>query len=362
MAQLKNSRYMDTEADYKKFGINPDKVEVWEDGLRGVKKPTVSEWEWWYFDAIMEDGTSVVIQFLNPAVILPSHPSAVNFQITTSDGKYHRSILESSEEDVHFGEGKCDVHFGPNSFVGDLKDYTIHVEEDDKFGADLHFTNLGTPFRPGTAYFGFGDHYEDFYTWLCVVPKCRVEGKLLIDGKTIEVSGYGYHDHQWGTKSHMEFFNNWTWARQSLGDYSVTMFHMVSRKEYGYKRFPIMFVENKQGDIIFSSYNNIEYEMQGTKRDEASDKLYPTVQKQIFHDGNLTLEYTLTPKKTLETSLAFPNPTPEQAATFELKEQKPSYMRYLGEGHVKLQEGNTILLDDSSKLIYECMFQGIEFK
>ena len=151
-----NSRYMNSEADYKKFGVKPNTVEVWEDGLRGSEKPNNSEWEWWYFDAIMDDGTSLIIQFLNPAVILPNRAPAVNFQITTPDGKHHRTILESTPDEDSFGEGKCDVHFGRNSFVGDLKNYTLHVEENDQFGADIRFTNLGTPFRPGTAYFAFG--------------------------------------------------------------------------------------------------------------------------------------------------------------------------------------------------------------
>ena len=357
-----NSRYMNSEADYKKFGVKPNTVEVWEDGLRGSEKPNNSEWEWWYFDAIMDDGTSLIIQFLNPALLLPNRAPAVNFQITTPDGKHHRTILESTPDEDSFGEGKCDVHFGRNSFVGDLKNYTLHVEENDQFGADIRFTNLGTPFRPGTAYFAFGDHDEDYYTWLCIAPKCKVEGTLLIDGKQVAVCGYGYHDHQWGSKPYMAFFNNWTWSRQSLNGYSVTMFNMVSCKEYGYKRFPIVFIENEAGEIVFDSYEDVEYTMESTLFDSVSGKTYPAVQRQIFHQGDLTLEYTLTPRKTLESMLHFPNPTPEQAKEFAERGQKPSYMRFLGEGRVKLTKGNDVLIDETGELIYECMFPGLEFK
>ena len=41
---------------------------------------------------------------------------------------------------------------------------------------------------------------------------------------------------------------------------------------------------------------------------------------------------------------------------------KPSYMRFLGEGHVRLTKGKDVLIDETGDLIYECMFPGLEFK
>jgi hypothetical protein len=54
-------RLLDQPGDYKKLGVNPGEVETWEDRRRNDSRP--NHWEWWYFDSILDDGTTVVIQF-----------------------------------------------------------------------------------------------------------------------------------------------------------------------------------------------------------------------------------------------------------------------------------------------------------
>ena len=48
-------------ADYQKLGIDPVEVAQFEDGQRiGTEK---GRYEWWYFDAHLEDGATVVVVF-----------------------------------------------------------------------------------------------------------------------------------------------------------------------------------------------------------------------------------------------------------------------------------------------------------
>ncbi len=42
---MSHVRLMDQPEDYQRLGVNPDRVEVWEDRRRSGDGPT--EWEWW---------------------------------------------------------------------------------------------------------------------------------------------------------------------------------------------------------------------------------------------------------------------------------------------------------------------------
>ena len=46
---------------YRRLGVSRDKIELWEDGMRtdGGK----GTYEWWYFDAYLDDGSKLAITF-----------------------------------------------------------------------------------------------------------------------------------------------------------------------------------------------------------------------------------------------------------------------------------------------------------
>ena len=55
------ARLMDQPEDFKRLGINPDKVEKWEDGRRTHTEEMGSEV--WYFDGTMGDGTKFMVGY-----------------------------------------------------------------------------------------------------------------------------------------------------------------------------------------------------------------------------------------------------------------------------------------------------------
>ena len=50
---------------YRRLGVSRDKIELWEDGMRtdGGK----GTYEWWYFDAYLNDGSKLAITFSHQA-------------------------------------------------------------------------------------------------------------------------------------------------------------------------------------------------------------------------------------------------------------------------------------------------------
>ncbi|MDX6201052.1 MAG: hypothetical protein QOJ83_552, partial [Frankiales bacterium] len=51
-----------TTDDYERLGIQPHVIKPWEDGMR--TDGSRGTYEWWYFDAHLDDGAKLVVVFL----------------------------------------------------------------------------------------------------------------------------------------------------------------------------------------------------------------------------------------------------------------------------------------------------------
>jgi hypothetical protein len=359
---MEKARLMDTSDDYKKLGINAEHVEMWEDSRRN-KDSGKGNWEWWYFDSILEDGTKVVIQFFTKGIRTikkdGDFPSA-SIKVTTAEGELYSGNRDVKTKDTYFGEDKCDVRFGNNRFVGDIKEYDIYVETENGLGADLHLTSNSKPYRPGTAYFGFGDDGE-YFTWLCSVPKGEITGTLTVDGKEKKVHGTGYHDHQWGNAFYLTEWNHWIWARQSFNDYSILNFDLVTSEKYGFERFPIVFVQDKDGELIFESRDNVKCQVIGKyHEDKYSDKDYPTGMIYLYENNGTKLTYTLCEKEVLECQGMKNLPLVGKMLGKKMG-MDLSYSRYLADGEMILETPEE-KIERKGELIYEMMYPGNSFE
>lgn len=353
-------RLMDTKEDFVKLGINPDKVEQWEDGRRDTSAR--GHWEWWYFDAILDDGSSVVVQFF-PKDNMRTKESVdsphLTARVVTKDGRTYEKHPAFRPEQCRFAKEACDVRLGSNLFQGDLETYRILVDSsDDGFGVDITLKSQSKPYRPGTSYFEFGD---DYYTWLCVVPRGEVTGTVTLDGVPHEVHGRGYHDHQWGSALFWSLWNNWLWARHNFEDHSLLVFDMVASKKYGYQRFPIAFLQDKDGNIVFENTKDVNYQLIEKYRDTDSGKYYPRRSKYTFDVNGKHIEYELEERKVLESQNAKARKMPAPAVLMlKLKGLDPSYVRYEATGDLTVTEGGKETLHRDGALIYEFMYPGTE--
>lgn len=377
-------RLLNQPADYQRLGINPDHVEVWEDGRRDDDR--AGAMGWWYFDALLDDGTKVVVHFHTKQPATAKSKTArpqSGLLITLPDGTVYADEPFCQPEEMRCAKEKCDVHFGQSWVTGDLQHYQIHFENQNGVGADLTIDSLSSPWRPGTAYYDFGD--GKYYTWLCVVPKGKLSGTLTYNGQTRQVSGYAYHDHQWLTTNSMEDLNNWVWARQVLGDdYSLLNFDIVAGKQYGFQRLPIFVVEDDGGKVIFECTDPSQMKCEVLEEYEGHQgKNYPKVTHYTYRSKGMTVDYTLTathqnyvmdvlselPKQTSAKlgktlgKIASPLVVAMMKRNFAKKEVRPSYANYTATGHLVLKDaGGKVLIDESSDLIYEFVFMGLEYK
>jgi hypothetical protein len=257
-----------TPADYQLYGIAERDIAVWEDGFR-TSPGGPGTFEWWYFDAVLEDGSTLVINFMvkdirgGRGIKQPATP-VVTFELDRPDGTHVERSL-SAHDDFAFAADRCDVRVGANTFAGDLHSYAIHVDIDG-VTADVTLTGRVPPWRPNTGHILFGHDQPHLFAWLPSVPQGTVQATLTVDGETRTLTGTGYHDHNWGDTAMPQLINHWYWARAEAGDYCVIASNITAERKYGYTEVPI-FMLAKGGTILADNSSLVRFE----KADEHSD-------------------------------------------------------------------------------------------
>jgi hypothetical protein len=225
-----------TPADFAAHGVG-QKVAVWEDGRRTAR--SADSFEWWYFDGLLDDGTVVVVWF-GDNWFYGSHKRAVTLELTPP-GKPTRRIMRTFDEPGAFATDHADIKIGPHEFKGDLDTYSIHVDaaETGGIGCDLTLRRRVASYRPATGYIEAGTQY---FAWLVAVPDGSVTGTLIADGVTRQVTGSGYHDHNWGDVSPAKLFDNWWWGRGRSGDQTIIASVIHGKAAVGGTSVPLFFI------------------------------------------------------------------------------------------------------------------------
>ena len=215
VSESERLRFQTTPAEYAALGLSHTIVPR-EDGRRTTPSP--ENFEWWYFDGLLDDGTVVVVWF-GDNWLYGSHKRVVNIELTLP-GQKTRRIKRTFDEPGAFSTTSADIAIGPHTFKGDLDTYSIHVEANETggLGCDLVLQRRVPSYRPATGYMSAGKQY---FAWLAAVPEGKISGTITTDKVTREVTGSGYHDHNWGNVSPAALFDGWWWGRGQTGEHTV---------------------------------------------------------------------------------------------------------------------------------------------
>ncbi len=183
--------------DYARFGLKPGNVpEKFEDGARTTGAP--GTFEWWYFDAFLQDGSAVVIIFYTKDFAVAERRKTPTIAVTVSrpDGTVISRRVEFPVSESSFATDSCNVQMGSNYFRGNLQQYEIHYEEPG-FSITVDLTRTSTQsWRPKTGHIVFGENQEEYLGWLqylvvwlkCPLPPMATP-KTLLDSVTTTTTG-----------------------------------------------------------------------------------------------------------------------------------------------------------------------------
>lgn len=348
---------MDRPEDLAKIGIKPGVVEPWEDGRRADDSAGVNEV--WYFDATMDDGTKLIVGFrpktLEDMGVNRSSPN-INIMITTPDGATYDDMWVYSSSEATMAKEQCNVRFGPHSAIGDLNKYDVKVNPVNGVGAELHYECLVKPFRAGgTAYVALGDNDEFYYTDMSI-PKSRVTGTVTAGGRTYEVQGLGYHDHQWMNIHAFRAWHHWLWGRLYAGEYTVVIYDFVATEEFGFKRVPILGIMDGTGNVIFDNTKPVKCDIELYMQKE-TQKPHPKICKYTFEDGGKKVQFNIEWIDEIEVRDIYGTAPEQQRAAFDQMGIQPTYLRYYAQGYLAIAEGDTAI-ERSGDMIYEFAYFG----
>ena len=231
-----------TEAEYRHFGLKKDSVETWEDGRRTPQDG--KHFEWWYFDARLEDGTKLIIWF-SDNWFYGDQDRKVALEITRPGAT--PIIQRRSYSDLgQFSKTAPVVRIGTHSFSGDLTEYRIKIDarELNGFGCELIFKRQAPPYRPGTGIIG-GKGKE--FGWLVAAPVADVSGTIEIPGQSLTVRGTGYHDHNWGNVSPVTLFDHWWWSRANIDGQAVIASRVRGTQEFAREEIATLYIADQSG-------------------------------------------------------------------------------------------------------------------
>lgn len=361
MSKQKIARLADRPADYQKLGLKKE-IAQWEDGHRTNGK--FGEYEWWYFDGKMDDGSSLVIVFYTQPVtaIAPGYAPSVSFSLTR-DGKQIQDSVSFKKTECSFDREKCCNKLGSSFCEGNLHDYKLHYESD-KIRADVTLHSNSEPWRPETGYFLFDE--KKYFAWLPSVPEGKMEAVITIDGETIRLSGTGYHDHNWGNTGMFWIMHHWYWGRAKIGDYQVISSYITAHKPYGYEHFPI-FLLSKNGEKLGDDPKYLTYTQSDPEFDPITQKHYHKKLVYDYNDGTQHYRITYAAEKIIETFVvadsknsAAAKSNPVQLWLVKKAGLAPSYIRMVGTVTLERFKNDKAVETIFSPGLWEQMYFGLD--
>jgi carotenoid 1,2-hydratase len=263
------------------------------------KKGTPDAFEWWYFDALSDDGRdAVVIIFLDNFIFSPRY-NAFNKKIRKSPDKAKKGVL-IDEKTFHFPENK---KFPALAFIyyRDGKPVYRAINEYDQKDFEASETapacRIGeSTFRLDSAPYGSGyvlsinaklpknrtlkanfeclaiegdftpeccTYPENSHCWNMVLARSDVTGRIDVEdakGKnldTINFRGTGYHDHNIDNRWLPETVKDWQWGRAHFADATAIFYRYkeIAEAEPITKLFVVLDGELQERNAVYEEQN-----------------------------------------------------------------------------------------------------------
>jgi hypothetical protein len=346
-----------SDADYARLGLARKDIKVWEDGARTDDRP--GSYEWWYFDAHLEDGAKLVVVFMDKDLTTPQKPlePMIRLSIDLADGRSFAKFVTFDASAWSSARDRADVRIGENRFTGDLHTYRITASVGE-ITVDVTLEGEVPAWRPETGYILFGEDRNHEFSWLPAVPQGKVTARYSIGDERHETTGSGYHDHNWGNVGMMDIIHDWYWARGQAGPYSVIASYITAHENYNYTGLPV-FMLARDGVLIGDDPSRLTFETLGTYTDSVTRKPVANITRYTYRTDEDRYVVTFTRYRDLLRNRMIEGLHGVKRAAAELLRFDGAYLRFSGEIRVEHYQGTEIVEQYVTEdAIWELMYFG----
>ena len=346
-----------SDADYARLGLARREIKPWEDGARTDDRP--GTYEWWYFDAHLDDGSKLVVVFMDKDLTTPQKPlePTIRLNLDLADGRSFQKFATFDPVAWSSTKDHADVRIGENRFSGDLHTYRITATVDD-IAVDITLEGEVPAWRPETGYMLFGADQKREFAWLPSVPQGKVTVSYRIGDERHETTGTGYHDHNWGNVGLMEIIHDWYWARGQAGPYSVIASYITGDAKYDYAAIPI-FMLARDGALIGDDPSRLTFEALAPFTDSVTKKPVANITRYSYDADDERYVVTFTRHRDLARVRMIEGLHGVKRVAAELLRFDGAYLRFSGEIRVEHYRGDALVdqyvTDDA---IWELMYFG----
>jgi carotenoid 1,2-hydratase len=240
-------------------------MKIISDYFRDIKhtKKEPGSYEWWYFDALTDEGYGVVVIFYdgNPFSrryidalgtgqdARASNYPAISISVYEGHKPVYYSFTEAEPHQAEFSGEEPRGRVNDCTFQSEILPegirYTLLLDQKlpngDSILGELRFTSPSVPiFKSGED----ADLRETgtAHLWNLIQPRAEVDGNIEIAGfekHHISIRGAGYHDHNLGGEPMKESFREWYWGRYHFADKTLIYYLMDQNGKPDYKAWMI---------------------------------------------------------------------------------------------------------------------------
>jgi len=225
--------------DFPKASI--EQVTLQDDAFHGQGQlPFI---EWWYFDAKLSNGYSLVF---GVHVLNLFSRGIVSTRLTVYD---QGSLIIEQYERYHVSDFSASSEY-PSVFIeGDQVIHGSYDAIDDCFVYDIamRFSGGAVSLRFVGCTDGWKRQQQTGDWWVVMLPRADVTGTLSIGPTTLNVTGTGYHDHNWGVGPRVVLHFGWFWGTCSSSTYTITWAEIRTTR---ITQIPIMVVNIKNAGYL----------------------------------------------------------------------------------------------------------------
>jgi len=331
-----------------------------EDGLH-IELGKKGQYEWWYFDAHL-DGGYTVVAFFYAANPNPGNAGKAGVELTLlrPDGTKTQKFFQYPWQEFEASREKAQVRVGRNYLkseapAGGLPVYEIHLEEGE-MAFDLTYRSQVNGWRPGSGYSRFRG--MGYFAWVVPVPRAAVEASIRDGGRVLQAKGIGYHDHNWLDFPFQSIIEYWMWGRVYSENYTASYAYIKCNPRVDGHVIKVLMLARREKVIV--STGEFELSKLEFEHSPAAGHAYP--KRLIFKvPTTVGMEMELAVSRVLEAvnMLDAFNPLLRFLARHVMR-IKPGYFRLLSNFRIEVTQDGSKAVETGTTLHEIVIFKKIE--